>query len=516
MIRYFVLVLLCAVVFFASSCSSLLTSTREADPSPLIKLSKETEAQPEPQVKQDTAAPVVQRATDNQPQDQDKQKAATPTSIVGGARIDKNCNHTRKAYFLEGAEELNLENYYFDIPVVYNDAVKKLIHYYLNRGRDYFEIYSERGGRYAPLLGKMLEDNGLPRDLIYLAMAESGFQTKVKSYAQAVGLWQFIPSTGRIYGLKIDWYIDERRDPVKSTIAASKYLKKLYDDYGDWEIAAAAYNAGEGKVNRAIARSKTDNFWKLTKRRFFKAETRNYVPKIMALAILGKNLNSFGFKDIEFHGPLDFTEIEVPGKTDLVALAQEMKIDVEDIYFLNPELLRWYIPHYVEKYRLKVPTGAEVVYKECCADKNFTANAFQKYRPNTATTIAQVAKKFRIQPSVLEDLNGVSASKYVAKNQEVILPFREGQNIKEAMYADLYERPRRHVLARTTYKKQIKMAKASGQKLANPKEYYTVQKGDTLWTVSKKTGTPLNVLINSNLSTVEGRMIRQGDKIAVR
>ena len=123
-------------------------------------------------------------------------------------------------------------------------------------------------------------------------MAESGFQTKAKSYARAVGLWQFIPSTGRIYGLKIDWYIDERRDPIKSTIAASKYLKKLYEDYGDWEIAAAAYNAGEGKVNRAIARYKTDNFWNLIKKRYLRSETRNYVPKIMALAILGKNLNS--------------------------------------------------------------------------------------------------------------------------------------------------------------------------------------------------------------------------------
>jgi membrane-bound lytic murein transglycosylase D len=451
---------------------------------------------------------------DNQPQDQEKLKAAMP--IVGGARIDKSGNHTRKAYFLEGAEELNLENYYFDIPVVYNDAVKKWINYFLGRGRDYFEIYSERGGRYAPLLGKMLEDNGLPRDLFYVAMAESGFQVKAKSYARAVGLWQFIPSTGRIYGLKIDWYIDERRDPIKSTAAASKYLKKLYEEFGDWEIAAAAYNAGEGKVNRAMARYKTDNFWDLTKKRYLKAETRNYVPKIMALAILGKNLNSFSFKNIEFHGPIDFAEIDVPGKTDLVALAEELKIDVEGIYFLNPELLRWYIPHYVEKYRLKVPVGAEVVYGECCANKNFTATAFQKYKPHSATTIAQVAKKFRIQPSVLEDLNSCPAGTRIAKNQKVVLPFREGQNIKEAMYADLYERPRRHVRAQRTYKSQIKLAKASGQKITNPQEYYTVQKGDTLWTVSKKTGTPLNVLINSNLGVVEGRMIRQGDKIAVR
>ena len=492
MMRYFVLVFLCALVFFASSCSSLQTSTQKTD-----------------------SLPGIQRAIGAEPQiKQYKQETATP--IVGGARIDKSGNHTRKAYLLEGAEELNLENYYFDIPVVYNDAVKKWIDYFLGRGKDYFETYSARGGRYAPLLGKTLEDNGLPRDLIYLAMAESGFQTKAKSYARAVGLWQFIPSTGRNYGLKIDWYIDERRDPIKSTVAATKYLKKLYEEFGDWEIAATAYNAGEAKLNRAIARYKTDNFWNLRKKRYLRSETRNYVPKIMALAILGKNLNSFGFGNIEFHGPIDFAEIDVPPKTDLVVLAQEMKIDVEDIYSLNPELLRWYIPHYLEKYRLKVPVGAEVVYGECCANKNFVASAFQKYRPHSATTIAQVAKKFRIQPSVLEDLNSVPASMRIAKNQEVVLPFREGQNIKEAMYADLYERPRRHVRAQQTYKKQIKLAKANGQKITNPQEYYTVQKGDTLWTVSKKTGTPLNVLINSNLGVVEGRMIRQGDKIAVR
>jgi membrane-bound lytic murein transglycosylase D len=199
-----------------------------------------------------------------------------------------------------------------------------------------------------------------------------------------------------------------------------------------------------------------------------------------------------------------------------VILAEELNVDVEDIYSLNPELLRWYIPPGIEKYRLKVPVGAEVVYQQCCASKNFTASAFQKYKSTSVSTIAQVAKKFRIQPAVLEDLNDASANTRVAKNEEVILPFREGQNIKEAMYADLYERPRRRVRAYQSYKGQIKLAKASGQKITNPKEYYTVQKGDTLWTVSKKTGTPVNALINSNLTVVDGRMIRQGDKIAVR
>jgi membrane-bound lytic murein transglycosylase D len=441
----------------------------------------------------------------------------TSAYIVGSAQIDESASHTREVYFLEGAEELNLDNYYYDIPVVYNDAVKKWIHFYLNRGRNYFEIYSAQGGRYAPLLGKILEDNGLPRDLIYVAMAESGFQPKARSYARAVGLWQFIASTGRHYELHIDWYIDERRDPFKSTIAAIKYLKKLYEEFGDWELAAAAYNAGEAKLNRAMARYQLDNFWDLRKKRYLKSETKNYVPKIMALAILGKNLNAFGFDNIEFHGPIDFTEIEVPGKTDLVALAQEMNIDVEDIYTLNPEVMRWYIPPYVESYRLKIPIGTEDVYEERCKNKDFTASAFQTYKTMSACTLAQVAKKFKIKPSsVLGDLNSMPANTRLAKGQEVLLPFREGQSRKDAMYADLYWRPRKYVRIRRAYNRQIRLAKANGQKIANPTEYYTVQKGDSLWSVSKKTGTPINVLINTNINIVGRRMIRQGDRLAVR
>jgi len=487
--RYSVPVLLCALVLLSCSCSSLFTSIEETD-----------------------SSNDFQWIISNEPEEQ-----KVSPSIVGGALIDDVDNHAHKVYLLEGAEELNLDNYYFDIPVVYNAAVKKWIHYYLNKGRDYFETYSARGGYYAPLLGKMLEENGLPRDLIYVAMAESGFHTKARSYARAVGLWQFIPSTARIYGLKIDWYIDERRDPIKSTIAASNYLKKLYEDYGDWELAAAAYNAGEGKVNRAMARYKTDNFWDLRKRRYLRSETRNYVPKIMALAIIGKNLKAFGFDDIEFQGPIDYTEVDVPANTDLVALAQEMQINSEEIYSLNPELRRWHTPPYMETYRLKIPVGAKDLYKECCENKDFTATAFQKYKTRSACTLVQVANKFKIKPfGVLGDLNSMPVNKRLAKGQEVLLPFREGQNIKDEMYADLYWRPRRHVRIRRSYQSQIRQAKASGQRIINPTQYYTVQKGDSLWSVSKKTGTPINVLINTNIAIVGKRMIRQGDRLAVR
>ena len=211
--------------------------------------------------------------------------------IVGSSSITNKNAHKRGTFFLYGAEHLELENNYFDFPVKYNKEVKRWIHYFTGKGRGHFLRYAERAGRYAPVMAKILEDAGLPKDLIFLAMAESGFRNTARSWAAAVGPWQFMPYTGRKFGLKINWYLDERRDPIKASIAASKYLSRLYDIFGNWELAAAGYNAGEGKMMRAIKRYKTENFWEIIKGRYLKPETKNYVPKIMALAIIGKILN---------------------------------------------------------------------------------------------------------------------------------------------------------------------------------------------------------------------------------
>ncbi|OUR96156.1 hypothetical protein A9Q84_07285 [Halobacteriovorax marinus] len=438
--------------------------------------------------------------------------------IVGSSQINPS-NYKGKTYFLYGAEHLKLDNYYFDMPVVYNKAVKKWIHYFLNRGRGFFERYSARGGRYAPILGKILEDHGLPRDLIFLAMAESGFQTGAKSWARAVGPWQFMPYTGKRFGLKIDWYVDERRDPVKATIAAAQYLKKLYGYFGSWELAAAAYNAGEGKVGRAIRRYKTENFWSLRKGRYLKSETKNYVPKIMALAIIGKNLKTFGFEEIDFHAPLDFEEIEVEGGIDLIALSKELGIDFEDIQYLNPEILRWFTPMNVKKYTLKIPAGLKDVYAQCCENRDYKAVAFQRYEVRgSKSNLYDVAKKFKIKkaPYVLASLNDYSSKKRLKKGQYIYLPFREGQSRKNAMYADLYEKPRRVVVRRKNYRKRMRIAKSRGKKIMSPSRWYTVRRGDSLWSVAKKTKTNLDTLIVSNLTILNRRQIRAGDKLAIR
>lgn len=437
--------------------------------------------------------------------------------IIGSAAIAKDGTYDGKTYYLYGAEHLDLQNYYFDIPVVYNDSVKKWINYFLNKGRGFFERYSARAGRYAPMMGKILEEHGLPRDLIFLAMAESGFQNKAKSHAAAVGPWQFMKYTGRTYGLKSNWYIDERYDPIKATIAASRYLKKLHGDFGEWELAAAAYNAGEGKVGRAIARYSTENFWDLSKGKYLKAETKNYVPKIMALAIIGKNLQNFGFDDINFNEPLDFEEVTIPGGTDLVLLSEKMGLDFEEIQALNPEVLRWFIPTQMKTYDLRLPIGYKTKFAECCEKENLQAVAFQTVRVGKkGASVNAIAKKFKVKPYVLEELNNINSSERLANGTELILPFRIGQNSKDSMYADLYELPRKHIYKKRALKAKLEHGKKKGKRIVKVTQTYTVKKGDTLWSVAKKTGTSVDNLINSNLALINSRGIKTGDKLVVQ
>jgi membrane-bound lytic murein transglycosylase D len=436
--------------------------------------------------------------------------------IMGSSGKIRPVEYHRKTFFLYGAEHLGLDNNYFDFPVVYNDAVKKWINYFLNRGRNFFGRYSARAGRYAPVLGKILENHGLPRDLIFLAMAESGFRPTARSWASAVGPWQFMPYTGKRYGLKISWAVDERRDPIKSTIAAAKYLKVLYKLFGSWELAAAGYNAGEGKVARSIRRYGTENFWNLRKYRYLKNETKNYVPKIMALAIIGKNLKSFGFGDIDFHDPLDFDEIQVPAKMDLVAFARDNNVSFEEMKRLNPELLTWITPP-GKMYTLRIPPNSKNLISQKNLEK-YIANAFQVYKiRHSGSTLTHVALKFRLRNRVLKDLNNLSLKRPLRKGTRVLLPFRRGDSKKSKLYASVRKPiPRRSKLRRRSYKRRIRLALKRGRKIQSPSKFYVVKKGDSLWSVSRKTGTNLDTLIASNIRIIRNRMIRVGDRLAVQ
>ncbi len=416
----------------------------------------------------------------------------------------------------EAAKELGLVNTKFDIPVTWNKQTAMWVKFFTGRGRGHFMNYTKRAGRYAPVLSKIMADNGLPRDLIYLAMAESGFQNHARSWAKAVGPWQFMPFTGKKFGLNIDWYVDERRDPLKATIAAANYLKTLHGLFGSWELAAAGYNAGEGKIARAIKMYRTKNFWRLTRGRYLRPETKNYVPKIMALAIIGKNLEVFGFKDIEFEKTLDYEEIMVKGNSDLYEIAEVLQLDFEELKRYNPEVVRWQTPPYLESYALRVPVGAKEAWDNYLDKDSVIADSYKTYVTNGKSSLHHISRKFRVPLDVLKELNPELAGNRLKPKSVVYLPFREDHSLRSSMYADIYEKPSRKVRRLRRQRRLIATYAKRGKLIKNPTVYYTVKKGDSLWRVAQRTGVPMGTIIRSNKHIIKRRQILPGDKLAIR
>ncbi len=281
-------------------------------------------------------------------------------------KIDLN-NQSNPIYPLKGRILYPITIKHFDIPVEYNAKVDKWIRFFLGNGRDYFVIYSERAGKFVPLLSKILELHDLPQDLVFVAMAESGFSQQAKSKADAVGPWQFMKSTAHNFGLKVNDYVDERKDPIKSTIAASRYLKKLFQMFGSWDLAMAAYNAGEGSLARALKKANTSEFWSMSEKNFLPQETKDYIPKIYALAIMGKNLEHFGIDSLNFHEPLNFEEVDIPGNTNLHEYAKKIGTDWKNLQQLNPELLQPLTPPNVKNYKLRIDQLQMANWRACCS-----------------------------------------------------------------------------------------------------------------------------------------------------
>jgi membrane-bound lytic murein transglycosylase D len=246
----------------------------------------------------------------------------------------------------------------FDLPVTYNKKVSKWVAYYQGRGQKWFREWLQRSYRYMPLIQKELKDANLPVDLAYMVMIESGFSAYAASHAEAVGPWQFIQPTGVRYGLTKNWWLDERRDLRKSTLAAIRYLKDLHSEFGSWYLVAASYNMGEAGLRRRIAKYGTKDFWTLIKLKALPEETQEYVPKILAAMLIAKAPNLYGFRDLEKMTPLDYDVVQVPGGTDLELMADRLGVTRKSLKDLNAELLLGYIPRQVPKHYIRVPRGA--------------------------------------------------------------------------------------------------------------------------------------------------------------
>jgi membrane-bound lytic murein transglycosylase D len=232
-----------------------------------------------------------------------------------------------------------------DIPLTLNNKVQYFVNYFQTSGRSVFARWLSRSERYIPMMKQVLKKEGLPEDLVYLAMIESGFSPHAYSVASAVGPWQFMSATGKRYSLRIDQWIDERRDPLKSTVAAAMYLKELYGIFNkDWYLAAAGYNAGENKILRAINMYESRDYWQLSKGSYLKRETKDYVPRLLAAAIIAKEPAKYGFADVAYLPPIEFDTVLIPSRTDLELVAKISDIPYQTLRELNPELRRWCTP----------------------------------------------------------------------------------------------------------------------------------------------------------------------------
>jgi membrane-bound lytic murein transglycosylase D len=249
------------------------------------------------------------------------------------------------------------ERPYFDIPVTYNSKVKFWINFYQTSGRKWFRTWLERSHAYLPQMQSTLASYKMPQDLAYVAMIESGFSAHATSNAEAVGYWQFIGPTANRYGLKTNWWLDERRDFSKSTFAAARYLGDLYRMFDSWYLTAAAYNMGEGNLKKLVAKYHTKNYWLLSRKAEFPDETREYIPKLLAAMLIAKAPALYGFTDIKPQAPYKYEFFHVPGGTDLYSRAAYLNLNTDVLQKLNPELVKGYVPQHIQTHRIRIPLG---------------------------------------------------------------------------------------------------------------------------------------------------------------
>ncbi len=382
----------------------------------------------------------------------------------------------------------------YDVPIVLNETVEDYMEYFQVRIRERFAMWLNRSGRYIPLMRDIFREYGLPEDLVFVALIESGFNPYAYSRARAVGAWQFIKSTGKVYGLRIDDWVDERRDPIKSTHAAARYLKDLYARFGSWPLALASYNAGENKIERAITKTKSDDFWDIRATKHIRRETKGYVPKFMAATIIAKNPERYGFT-LQSLEPMAFDEAWVAGATSMRTVAEAIDVPYETIKELNPELKAEIAPPDVARYRVKLPAGGRdaftAAFEAIPAEKKRLGNWHTVRRGDS---VASVAKRYGVSASMLLQVNGLQ-NPDLADNQVLFIP-----KLRPAKPAPA---PRTRV------------AKAADADANGKTKLYRVQPGDTLWDIAKNFSISLTDLKRLNGITRKHHVIRPGDQLVL-
>ena len=374
--------------------------------------------------------------------------------------------------------------------------IDKFILYFQTRGRKKFELYLSRSGKYVGMMQKILARYGLPEDLVYVALIESGFSPKAYSVAKAAGPWQFISATGRRYGLRIDWWADERRDAEKSTHAAASYLRDLYGMFESWPLATAAYNAGEGKIQRAVTRYKSDDFSELIRHGYLKQETKDYVPKMLAALTIAKDPDKYGFGDVAYEAPLDLRSVSVPGGTDLSAVARLVDVPVESIRDWNPELRRFCTPPNRERYDLRLSVDAALLAEERMEEIRTQAKVtFLQHNVRKGETLQALADRYQTTVPVLKELNGLTRDS-LGRIARLVIPVT-GLMETEAVPGTEVS-PDQLTMAHMRVEEGSRRARIREPRRSEPGDAVTVRKGDTMARLAKRHGVRVKELARAN------------------
>lgn len=364
---------------------------------------------------------------------------------------------------------INLSEY--DFPITINKQVVYYLELFQGKQRDYFAHWLARSTQYLPFIQEELKKAGLPQDLAYLAMIESGFNPSAYSPADASGLWQFIEGTGRTYGLKIDSWVDERREPEKATKAAIRYLAKLYSEFDDWYLAVAAYNTGEKRIENVVKNYNTKDFWELAGSDDLYLETKRYVPKLIAAILIARNPEKFGFTDIKYHKPQQYEVVEVPGGLDLEAVATACDTPVKHLRILNNELLKNQTPVKMKSYALRLPVGKrEYVASNLDKLHPVTTTIYTTHTVKNGETLTTVCNLYNISKTTLLKANNLR-SRELRKGTHIQIP----TTVTKYVFLKKGEKPEEHIARNTNSRQTVIHQMKQGETLASLAKQYHLQ-----------------------------------------